>query len=120
MTFRPFQAGDVLWAPDPYHENDPDLTLGDSARPWLVVSGPEYPSQGHEYVCCALTSNLAPSPSRLPLSEEDWAAGRPRKASQVDTTTVFTVKHVWVARHIGRLRYPKYAEARKCLRAYLT
>lgn len=66
MTRRPFETGDVVWSPDPYHADDPALADAPPARPWLVISTSRYPRQGEDYVCCALTSNLREDPGPGP------------------------------------------------------
>lgn len=114
----PFQTGDVFWAPDPYHDDDPALA-GDAGRPWLVLSTEAYPDQGREYVCCALTSYRDDHAQLLRLHPQDWTAGAKRAGSQIDPTTVFTVHHDWTGRYLGRVASDKVRAARARLRSYL-
>lgn len=105
--------GDVVWAPDLFHDDDPTLAKGGS-RPWLVISNEKYPGQakGIQYVCLALTSNLAPHDSMIPLVAKDWEVGG-GKPSQIDCETIQTIKHHWCARYLGRVKSAKLREARK-------
>jgi mRNA-degrading endonuclease toxin of MazEF toxin-antitoxin module len=118
LAARPYETGDVFWAPDPYHHDDPRLGSGD-ARPWVVVSTSGYPAQGHDYICCALTSFPADHADLIRLGPGDWSVGAPRKASQLDPGTVVTVKHGWTGRYLGRVAEAKVNEARRRLRGYL-
>lgn len=115
---RPYETGDVFWAPDPYHGDDPRLE-GEDARPWVVVSTAAYPAQGHDYVCCALTSYSLDHPHLIRQRAEDWPAGGPRTASQIDPGTVATIKHGWTGRYLGRIADARVNEARRRLRAWL-
>jgi mRNA-degrading endonuclease toxin of MazEF toxin-antitoxin module len=54
---KPFETGDVVWSPDPYHTDDPELAGAPAPRPWLILSTTKYPNQGGDYIACALTSN---------------------------------------------------------------
>ena len=106
--------GDVAWAPDLFHDDDPTLAKGGS-RPWLVASNDSYPGQkeGAQYVCLALTSNLAQHDSMIPLDPTDWEAGGGGKPRQIDAETVQVVKHHWCASYLGRVKSAKVREARK-------
>jgi mRNA-degrading endonuclease toxin of MazEF toxin-antitoxin module len=118
LAARPYETGDVFWAPDPYHNGDPHFQ-NDDARPWLVVSTPDYPAQGRDYVCCALTSYALDHPDLLRLDAGDWPVGGPRKPSQIDPGTVLTIKHGWTGRYLGRIADAKVDEARRRLRSFL-
>jgi len=115
---KPYETGDVLWAPDPYHGDDPALALGD-ARPWLVISTKAYPNQGQDYLCCALTSKERADATLLALDAEDWARGHPRRPSSIDPQTVLTVKHGWVSRYVGRVADAKVNRARNLVKSFL-
>lgn len=110
---KPLAPGDVAWAPDLFHDDDLTLAKG-GARPWLVISNESYPGQreGIQYVCLALTSNLAKHPSMIPLAAKDWEVGGGRP-SQIDSETVQTLKHHWCDRYLGRVKSAKVREARK-------
>ncbi|MFA5860829.1 MAG: hypothetical protein WDA16_03950 [Candidatus Thermoplasmatota archaeon] len=89
--------GDVAWVPDLFHDDDPTLAKGGS-RPWLVISNDSYPGQkeGAQYVCLALTSNLARHDSMIlssPSIEKRVAAGSsgrstPKRCRSSSTTGV--------------------------------
>lgn len=116
---RPFDAGDVGWAPDAYHSGDPRLPL-DDARPWLVLSRAEtFPHHGDDYLCCALTSVPKPEdPCYVALQEADWKVGRPRKRSWVDAQTLVTLKHAWVAGYVGRISDEKRNRTRRIVKGF--
>lgn len=114
----PYDTGDVLWAPDPYHEDDPHLLTG-AARPWVVLSTPRYPAQGEDYLCCALTSTGQRHASLVPLGDDDWEYGRAPRPSSLDPMTVMTVKHAWVTKTVGRLAMPKVNRARNAVKGFL-
>ena len=120
MPDHRLQPGDVVWAPDPFHDDDPELVKGGS-RPWVVISNDSYPGQveKRQYLCCALTSNLAEHPSMLPLAAADWEIGGSRKPGQIDAETVQVLKHHWIARYVGRVRHAKVREARKAVQGWL-
>src|ERR1051325_11066525 len=96
--------GDVAWAPDLFHDDDPDLAKGGS-RPWLVISNDNYPGQkeGAQYVCIALTSNLAKHDSMAPLEPADSERGGGGKPRPVDTETIQVVKHHGGASYVCRV-----------------
>jgi len=112
------QTGDVVWAPDPYHDDDPDLARG-AGRPWLVVSTSAYPNQGADYICCALTTSRRAGRGLVALGPGDWEFGGPSKPSKVDPRTILTLKHRWVDRRVGRLSPAKVARVRASIRSYL-
>ncbi|GEM_PF-369750 len=115
---RPYETGDVFWAPDPFHGDDPRLQSGDE-RPWVVVSTSAFPAQGHDYICCALTSFPADHPDLVRLDAKDWPRGGPLRPSQIDPGTVTTIKHGWAGRYLGRVADAKVNEARRRLRGFL-
>lgn len=116
---EPFEAGDVVWGPDAYHDDDPMLAEA-FMRPWLVVSNATFPGHGDQYICCALTSGSAVGPGFVRLKPDDWEKGGTRKSSSVDTETVVTMKHRWITDYSGRLRREQMQPARKLVRGYLT
>lgn len=125
MVARRLQPGDAFWAPDKFHDDDPELKLG-KGRPWLVLSNDKFPGQTEkrQYLCCALTSNLAPAPAMIPLRGSakgagDWEVGGGAKDRQIDTETVQTIKHEWIGDYLGRAAYPKVRQARKAVRGWL-
>lgn len=95
MRERPFETGDVVWSPDPYHGDDPALAATPAPRPWLILSTSLYPNQGEDYIACALTSNMRADAHAIPLAREDWVKGHPPKPSQIDPQTIMTLKHAW-------------------------
>lgn len=113
--------GDVAWAPDLFHDDDPTLAQG-GQRPWLVVSNDAFPGQqeGVQYLCCAITSNLAKHPSMLPLDPADWETGGGGKARQVDAETLQLVKHHWMTRYPGRVKHGKVRDARKLVATWIS
>lgn len=117
---RRLVPGDVAWAPDLFHDDDPTLAKGGS-RPWLVISNDNYPGQrdGVQYVCLALTSNLAKHDSMIPLEPADWETGGGGKPRQIDAETVQVVKHHWCASYLGRVKSSKVREARKRVAAWM-
>lgn len=120
MFPKPFQTGDVVWAPDPYHANDPEL-LQAQKRPWMVVSTQAYPAQGQDYICCAMTSNMAPSDGCIPVQPTEWELGPGvPKPSQIDSQTILTVKHAWISKYSGRIAFAKVSRARKLLQDYVS
>jgi mRNA-degrading endonuclease toxin of MazEF toxin-antitoxin module len=112
--------GAVAWAPDLFHDDDPTLAQG-GARPWLVISNDSYPGQkgGTQYVCCALTSNLARHDSMVPLEPADWENGGGGKPRQIDAETVQVVKHRWCTTYLGRVKYAKVRESRKLIAGWI-
>lgn len=113
-------AGDVAWAPDLFHDDDPALEQG-GTRPWLVISNDQFPghAEGHQYVCLALTSNLAPGSAMIRLERDDWENGGPPRASQIDCETIQLVKHHWMTDYIGRVKHAKVRKARKLVAGWL-
>lgn len=118
MPYKPFSPGDVVWGPDPYHEDDPHLR-NEFYRPWVVLSTDAFPLQGDEYLCCALTHNVKADPNRITLAEVDWEKKGSLAPSQLDPTTVMTMKHGWITRYTGRLAHRPVARARKMIAGYM-
>ena len=119
MPQRPFETGDVVWSPDPYHTDDPELAGLPSPRPWLILSTAKYPNQGDDYVACALTSNTRADENAIPLAPKDWTKGQPPKPSQIDPQTIMTLKHHWAKRYLGRVADAKVNLARSRVRSFL-
>lgn len=115
---KPFAPGDVVWGPDAYHEDDP-LLQGMSERPWLIVSNDTYPGQGQQYLVCALTHTPTSIASMVRLDPKDWGKGGTPKPSNLDTETVITLKHGWVTKYSGNLKFGKLQQARRLLKSYL-
>ena len=90
----PYARGDVVWAPDAFHDDDTDLAMG-AERPWLVVGNERFPHHGAQYLCCALTHNLAVDPDMIRIEPHEWTEGGTRKSSQIDHQTIMTIKHAW-------------------------
>lgn len=114
-----YSAGQVIWAPDAYHDDDPELMLGKS-RPWLVLNNDAYPGAGVQYLCCALTSGSGTGPSFLPIEAKHWIEGSTRKSAFVDTETVAVMKHSWISKASGKLHRDLVQTARKRIREYLS
>lgn len=112
--------GDVAWAPDLFHDDDPVLAKG-GARPWLVISNDMYPGQkvGVQYICLALTSNLAKHTSMILLEPTDWETGGGGKSRQIDVETIQVVKHHWCSTYLGRVKHAKVRDARKIVAQWL-
>lgn len=113
--------GDVAWAPDIFHDEtrrsrraEPDhgLSSATTANPGQ--------KDGVQYVCLALTSNLAKHDSMILVEPSDWEVGGGGKARQIDSETVQVVKHHWCAQYLGRIRSPRVREARKRLMSWLS
>jgi mRNA-degrading endonuclease toxin of MazEF toxin-antitoxin module len=111
-------AGDVVWAPDPYHDDDPDLT-GDAGRPWLVLSGASFPRQGSAYVCCALTTTRRKDIELIALPLRDWTQGGPRRPSRIDPQTLLVVKANCILHRLGRVDERVVQRTRQRVVAYL-
>jgi mRNA-degrading endonuclease toxin of MazEF toxin-antitoxin module len=118
MRFKPFLEGDVIIGPDPFHTNDP-LLGQERLRPWLIISNPSFPRDGHEYIACALTSRRTPFDGHVDIQPGDWRRGGTRKPSKIDTTSVMTIKHAWITSYAGALGTAKLDEARRTLKSYL-
>lgn len=119
MTRELSEAGDVVWAPDPYHAGDASMADED-ARPWLVISIPQtYPHHGDDYICCALTSVPKPDDANyISLAGKDWLKGGPRKPSWIDTQTLITIKHTWAGGYIGRVSDAQTNRARRIVKGF--
>ena len=115
---KPFAAGDVVWGPDAFHDDDPTLRRG-GQRPWLVLNNESFPGHGTQYLYCGLTHNLAPAEAFLRLEPKDWEKGGAPLPSQVDTETLFTMKQRWVTDYSGRLSYGKLLEVRRKVKGWL-
>lgn len=118
MAYKEFQEGDVIWGPDAYHADDPELQAS-VIRPWVVLSTKAYPRQGDEYLVCAITSNTSASDHLVAISDVDWEKRGMMKPGQVDPTTVVCMKHAWITRHTGRLGVRPIARARKLLQSFM-
>ena len=118
MHVRPFETGDAILAPDPFHDDDPSLVEG-GIRPWVIVSTDAFPVQGTDYLACALTSNPSPGPGRIPLAAADWEKGSSRKASQIDSTTLISLRHDWISGYVGRIAHAKVNRARHLVKSYM-
>ena len=114
-----FAPGDVVWGPDPFHDDDPEFVHG-GARPWLVVSNEAFPGHGDQYICCALTSGAGVGEAFIPVRERDWTQGKPGKKGHVDCETLITMKHAWVVRLSGTLHRDVLQAARKKIKGYLS
>lgn len=62
-----FERGDVVWDADPWNDRD-------APRPWLVVSGPEHPFHGEQYVALTLTTKTYHD-GTVPIARDDWIEG---------------------------------------------
>lgn len=113
-----FETGDVVWAPDPYHGDDPDLTTG-AGRPWVIISTERFPRQGQDYICCALTSSKRQDPDFIPLDGSEWVAGGVPRPTRIDPQTVMVIKERWILLGLGRLRTRTVERARERVRGYL-
>lgn len=114
-----YSAGDVIWGPDAYHEDDPELRLG-AGRPWLIISNDAYPGHGTQYLCCAMTSGSGTGSAFLAVPLNKWTAGKPRKPSHVDTETVVTMKANWITKKVGTIDYQLRQRARKLVASYIS
>lgn len=95
MNGDAFQAGDVVWAPDPYD-------AGSNPRPWLVLAAETLPYAGEEYVCAGLT--LSDLPDNVAVGPEAWVAGNdPERTSYCSPWVLATIKHDAVAGSQGYL-----------------
>jgi len=89
-----YDAGAVVWAPDPYND-------GADPRPWLVLAADCLPYHGEEYVCAALT--LSDLDDNLEVGD-DWVAGRnPDVTSYCSPWVLATIKHDAVVNPQGRV-----------------
>jgi hypothetical protein len=89
MSSKPFDAGDVVWAPDPYNS-------GDNPRPWLVLAAETLPYAGEEYICAGLT--LSDLPDNIEVRDEDWAVGNAGdNTSYCSPWVLSTIKHDAIA-----------------------
>lgn len=111
-------AGDVVWGPDAFHDDDPALTLGNS-RPWLIINGPTYPGNGDQYLVCAMTSGSGTGDQFVAVPQDKWTEGMPRKRSFVDTETVFTMKSNWIENAVGTIDRDILQRARRLVKSYL-
>lgn len=92
---------------------------GGGRRPWLVISNDQFPGQGQQYLCCAMTSGITPGASFIPLDpERDWENGGTTKRSQIDTETLITMKQRWIATYSGRLVPARLSQARRQIKTY--
>lgn len=112
-------AGQVIWAPDAFHDDDPELVLG-KMRPWLILNNEAYPGHGDQYLCCALTSGSGDGQAFLEIKSKDWTQGHMTKKAFVDTETLATMKHAWIAQKSGRLHRDFVQSARKKIKSYLS
>jgi mRNA interferase MazF len=79
--------GDLVWVRFPFS----DLQRG-NVRPALVVSNDAYNAGHEDLVICAVTSNLAPSPTKVPLAATDLVQGRLPVASMVRADKILQVE----------------------------
>ncbi len=93
MNGRSFEAGDVVWAPDPYKTTN-------NPRPWLVLVADALPYAGEEYICAGLTTSDLPANIRL--TPEDWRIGHdPSMTSFCSPWVLTTIKHETIANPQG-------------------
>lgn len=116
MREERFRRGDVVWALDPYHQDDP-LGLFGRGRPWLVINEGTFPSE-NDFLGCALTTKSGPS-HIVELAEADWTEGRTVRPSHLDPTTIMTVKRTWIEGRVGALADAKVLEAKRRVKSYL-
>jgi mRNA-degrading endonuclease toxin of MazEF toxin-antitoxin module len=114
-----YTAGDVVWGPDAYHDDDPTLKLGGS-RPWLIISNSSYPGHGTQYLCCAMTTGAGEGSAFVKVPADKWSAGKPKKESHIDTETVVTMKAHWIVRKVGTIHYDLRQSARKKVSSYIS
>jgi hypothetical protein len=117
MLLDPPRRGDVVWALDPYHDDDP-LGLLRRGPPWLVINEGGFPVE-RRYLACALTSTVRRARHRIDLDERDWIRGSAPRPSQLDTTTIMTLKHGWIEGRVGELATPKVARAQAMVKSFL-
>lgn len=113
-----YHTGDVVWGPDPFHDDDPALA-GGGHRPWLILSTERFPGQGEDFLCCALTSFMKVDACLVRLEAADWEHGGPTRPSQIDPSTLMTIKRRWVRHRVGSLKPPKVNRARNMVKSYL-
>ena len=81
-----YQAGDVVWAPDPFRD-------GANPRLWLVVASEGLPYRGEEYICVALTTSDLPATVEVGVQANGGAFGFGPPAIHVDNGA--TVEWDW-------------------------
>ena len=114
-----YSAGDVVWGPDAYHDDDPTLKLG-AGRPWLIINNESYPGHGAQYLCCAMTSGAGNGSAFIKVPLDKWLAGKPKKESRIDTETVVTMKANWITKKIGTIDRDLRQRARKKVTSYVS
>ncbi len=115
----PYSVGDVVWGPDAYHDDDPELVTG-GQRPWLILSNDAYPGHGEQYLCCAMTSGSGTGAAFVEVKPTHWDQGSMRKKSHIDTETVVTMKHHWITKKQGKVHRDIRQRARKLVISYIS
>jgi mRNA-degrading endonuclease toxin of MazEF toxin-antitoxin module len=93
----PSQA-DIILVPVPFT----DLTSS-QRRPVIVISNDAYNQTSEDFVCVALTSNLAPSPYGFVITTADLAEGTLKRPSKVRVDKVYTLAQKIAVKRFGRV-----------------
>jgi len=102
--------GDIVLVPVPFT----DLT-STRRRPVIVISNDAYQSAMQDFVCVALTSNLAPSPYSFDITSADLASGTLNRTSRVRVDKVYTLSQQIIAARFGAVSPPVLDRIRRLL-----
>lgn len=104
--------GDVVLAADPFREEN---TAG---RPFLVVSTPETPFHGRQYIGLSLTTKTWYE-ERIPLGDNDWQEGGAPENSSIMPWSVLSVRDELIERRQGTLHDDVVEDALDTLGGYI-
>ncbi len=109
-----YVRGDLVLLPFPFSAEE-----GFKVRPALVLASLPYAS-GTDYLVCIVTTQNAPDPYLLPLSNTDMEEGKLSQLCYLRPTYAYTVAEQQIKRTVGRITPAKLREALQTLTRILT
>ncbi len=94
---------DIVWVQLPFSDR-----RRSKFRPALIVSQDAYNRRHDDIIVCAITSNLRPSPYKVPLAQADLHEGHLPRPSMVRADKVLQVEKQLVERSFARLNDTTY------------
>jgi mRNA interferase MazF len=109
-----YVKGDLVLTPFPFSDDE-----GFKVRPALVLAVLPYGS-GMDYLVCIITTQPAPDPHLLPLTNADIDGGRLSQSCFLRPGYVYTVGQASIKRRLGTLKSAKLEQVTRILVSVLT
>ncbi len=114
-----YMKGDLVLIPFPFSAEESFAEESFKVRPALVPASLPYAS-GTDYLVCIVTTQNAPDPYRLSLSNRDMENGTLDQICYLRPTYPYTVAEQQIKRVVGRITPAKLRKALQTLTRILT